>query len=163
MYHNKGINMVNLPRILNNRYVRDSVPYIIQNAAPPIVSFKYTKTIAGKIFNQKEDLDVDIGTRDMCCDCSTSKYCYGPAGHVVTGDLSIIKDAKLRSLIEKGPSYREQNYINWSITERLCREAVAKYKRKWSRREKVDVRVLNEWECKVNECVRRELPYRENT
>ena len=163
MYHNKGINMVNLPRILNNRYVRDSVPNIIQNAAPPIVSFKYTNTIAGKIFNQKEDLDVDIGTRDMCCDCSTSKYCYGPAGHVVTGDLSIIKDAKLRSLIEKGPSYREQNYINWSITERLCREAVAKYKRKWSRREKVDVRVLNEWECKVNECVRRELPYRENT
>ena len=47
----------------------------------------------------------------MCCECSTSKYCYGPAGHVVTGDLSIIKDAKLRSLIEKGPSYREQNYI----------------------------------------------------
>ena len=35
------------------------------------------------------------------------------------------------------PSYREQNYINWSITERLCREGVAKYKRKWSRREKV--------------------------
>ena len=52
------------------------------------------------------------------------KYCYGPAGHVVTGDLTIIKDVKLRSLIEKGPSYREQNYINWSTTERLCREAV---------------------------------------
>ena len=78
-------------------------------------------------------------------------------GHVVTGDLSIIKDAKLRRLIEKGPSYREQNYINWSITERLCREAVAKYKRKWSRREKVDVRVLNEWECKVNECVQKRI------
>ena len=71
--------------------------------------------------------------------------------------LSIIKDAKLRSLIEKGPSYREQNYINWSITERLCREAVAEYKRKWSRREKVDIRVLNEWECKVNECVQKRI------
>ena len=58
----------------------------------------------------------------MCCECSTSKYCYGPAGHVVTGDLNIIKDAKLRSLIEKGPSYREQNYINWSITARDCVE-----------------------------------------
>ena len=66
LYHNKGIDMVNLPRILNNRYVRDAVPNIIQNAAPPIVSLK---PIAGKIFNQKkvvEDLDVDIGTRDIC-------------------------------------------------------------------------------------------------
>ena len=34
LYHNKGIDMVNLPRILNNRYVRDAVPNIIQNAAP---------------------------------------------------------------------------------------------------------------------------------
>ena len=30
----------------------------------------------------------------MCCDCSTSSYCYEPAGHVVTGDLTIIRDAK---------------------------------------------------------------------
>ena len=39
----------------------------------------------------------------------------------------------------------------------MCREAVAKYKCKWSRREKVDVRVLNEWECKVNECVQKRI------
>ena len=43
-------------------------------------------------------------------------------GHVVTGDLTIISDAKLRSLIGKGPSYREQNR---NVNERLCREAVA--------------------------------------
>jgi hypothetical protein len=156
LYHNKGIDMVNLPRILNSKYVRDAVPGFVQNATPPIVSFKYTKTIAGRVFNQKkvvEDLDVNVGTSNMCCDCHTSRYCYGPAGHVVTGDLNVIRDAKLRALIEKGPSYREQNYIDWRVTERLCREAVTKYKHKWSRREKVDVRVLNEWECKVNELV----------
>ena len=127
---------------------------------PPIVSFKYTKTIGGKIFNQKkvvEDLNVDIGTSNMYCECNASEYCYGPVGHVITGDLSIIRDAKLRSLIEKGPSYREQNQVNWSITERLCKEAVAKYKRKWARKEKVDIRVLNEWECKVNECVKNRI------
>ena len=49
------------------------------------------------------------------------------------------------------------NCINWSITEKLCRKAVARYKQKWSRREKVDVRVLNEWECKVNECVQKRI------
>ena len=34
---------------------------------------------------------------------------------------------------------------------------MANYKCKLSRREKVDVRVLNEWECKVNECVRNRI------
>ena len=31
----------------------------------------------------------------MQCDCSTCKYCYEPAGHVVTGDLNTIRDTKL--------------------------------------------------------------------
>ena len=93
-----------------------------------MVSCLYTRTISGKIFNQKsvvEELDVNRSTEGMCCDCSTSTYCYEPAGHVVTGDLTIIRDAKLRSLVRKGPSYREQNCIDWTVNERLCREAVA--------------------------------------
>ena len=119
-----------------------------------MVSYTYTKTIASRIFNQKrvvEELNVDKGTEDMYCDCNGSKYCYEPAEHVVTGDLSIIRDASLRSLIEKGPSYREQNYVNWKINEKICREAVAKYKRKWSSREGKDLRAFNEWESKVLE------------
>ena len=59
----------------------------------------YTNIISGQIFNQREvveELDFDIGTGDMYCECSTNKYCYEPAGHVVTGDLNIIRDASLR-------------------------------------------------------------------
>ena len=68
----------------------------------------------------------------MHCECSTCKYCYEPAGHVITGDLSIIRNAKLRTLVAKGPSYREQN---WNVNEKICRRAVAAYKRKWSKKE----------------------------
>ena len=45
------------------------------------------------------------------CSCNSSRYKYESSGHVGTGDLSSIKDIKLRSLISKGPSYREQNNI----------------------------------------------------
>ena len=150
-YHNKGIEMVNLPRILNSRYVRDAVPQFINDRVPPTISYKYTKAIGGRIFNQKkvvEELDIDRGAGNMCCDCSTSKYCYEPAGHVITGDLTIVKDAE---------SFREQNYINWNINENLCKEVIAKYKCKWSRKERVDIRALNEWECKVNECIEKRI------
>ena len=100
------------------------------------VGYKYTRTISSKIFNQKsvvKELDLDNGTKDMECSCSSSEFCYGPAGHVVTGDLRIIKDAKLRELVNKGPSYREQNNIDWCLNARICKEAVTKYKVKWSR------------------------------
>ena len=101
-----------------------------------------------------EELDIDKGAGNMCCDCSRIKYCYEPAGHVITGDLKI---AELRGLIEKGPSYREQNYINWNVNKNLWKEAVAKYKLKWSQKERVDIRALNEWECKVNECIEKRI------
>ena len=152
--------MINVPRILNSRYVRDAVPQFINNRVPPTISYKYTKAIGGRIFNQKKvvkELDIDKGAGNMCCDCSGSKYCYEPAGYVITGDLKIVKDAELRGLIEKGPSYREQNYINWNVNKNLWKEAVAKYKLKWSQKERVDIRALNEWECKVNECIEKRI------
>ena len=94
---------------------------------------------------------------NMSCDCHIQvNTVICPAGNVITGDLNVIRAAKLRFLIEKGPTYREQNYIiDWRVTERLCREAVAKYKCKWSRKEKVDERILDKLDHKVNECVRR--------
>ena len=52
-----------------------------------------------------EDLDMAAGTAGMDCSCSSSNYKYELCGHVVTGDLSIIKDVKLRNLIKKGPTY----------------------------------------------------------
>ena len=55
LYHNKGIDMINIPNILNNTYVRNAIPSINSNDTPPNVSFKYTKTMAGKIFNHKRN------------------------------------------------------------------------------------------------------------
>ena len=108
---------------------------------PPVVSYTYTRTIAGKIFNNRkvvEDLNMDAGTAGMDCSCSSSNYKYEPCGHVVTGDLSIIKDVKLRNLIKKGPTYREQN---WRVNVKNCKEAVIKYFRKWAKTMDVDARV----------------------
>ena len=93
----------------------------------------------------------------MLCDCSTSTYCYEPVGHVITGDLQVVTDAKLRLLVARGPSYREQNPIHWQVNEEICRQAMSAYKRKWSNREGVDLHVLNEWEHKVKECILRRI------
>ena len=61
-YHNKGIEMIGLHQILRSRYVKCAVPQFLRNREPPMVSYSYTRTIHGKIFNQKsvvEELDVN--------------------------------------------------------------------------------------------------------
>ena len=70
-------------------------------------SYTYTKPIASKIFNHKKVLEnftfMEIKSKPPECSCSSSPFQYSPAGHVVTGDLNIIDNAKLRDLLSKGP------------------------------------------------------------
>ena len=94
-----------------------------------------------------------MGTEQMTCNYGSSQYTYAPAGHVVTGDLSTITDYTLRKLIMKGPSYREQNNINWNLNMKLCREAVMKYRKKWAYNTKVERRVLSNWVNVVMACI----------
>ena len=161
-FHNKGIEMINLTKILNSKKVTRSVPAFFSNITPPMVSYSYTKTIANKIFNFKQavkELDFDVGTSNMTCNCSSSEFKYIPTGHVITGNLDIIKDKSLRKLIQKGPSFREQNNINWDLNAKICREAIRNYKDKWAKRENIDRRVLHEREHTVYSCVERRVQY----
>ena len=45
-------------------------------------------------------------SNSQTCQCKKSKFCYEPHGHVITGDLRVIENAKLRELVAKGPKYR---------------------------------------------------------
>ena len=94
--------MIDLP---NTEVVKDLIHAFLRYRKPPMVSYSYTKTISSRIFNQKsvvEELDFDVGTEDMCCDCSTCAYCYEPAGHVVTGDVTVSK----RTFLEREKFWR---------------------------------------------------------
>ena len=44
-FHNKGIEMVNLPQILNSKPVVDIIPSFLSHKEPPIVRYSYTKLV----------------------------------------------------------------------------------------------------------------------
>ena len=95
-------------------------------------------------------------TRDNYCNllCAcTPRVKYESCVHVVTGDLSIVKDVKLRHLIGKGPAYREQNNIDWRVNLKNCKAAVSRCAKKWARESNVDRRVLRDWEETVYEFI----------
>ena len=77
-YHNKGIEMVNLPQILNSKPVTVTIPsFLLSHKESPIVSYSYTNTIGPKKFNFKQcmkNLYLDVGTNDMSCNCGNFIY-----------------------------------------------------------------------------------------
>ena len=67
-----------------------------------------------------------------------------PHGHVITGDLRVIENAKLRELVAKGPKYREPNGVNWKATETMFLESIDLYAKNWSKREQVELKYLDQ-------------------
>ena len=74
-----------------------------------------------------------------------SKYCYQPHGHIITGDLKTIENAKLRELVSKGPKYREPNKINWKATENIIFESIDLYAERWKKWEQDNLKYLSKW------------------
>ena len=77
----------------------DKIPAYFKDKEPPIISYQYTNTVANKLFNLSSTLsNLDITnylSNPQHCQCNTSKFCYEPHGHVITGDLMVIENVKL--------------------------------------------------------------------
>ena len=121
-FHSKGIEMVNLSCRLGWQYqifsrIRIRLSFLIHI---------YTKPIGPTIFNFRkvaQEHDINEPLNDQCA-CKQSNFRYQPLGHVITGDLRVIKNKTLTNLIPKGPNYREQNNIDWDLCHKLCMDGI---------------------------------------
>ena len=94
-FANKGIDSINLGNILHHKSVKSKIPPYLKDQSVPIVSYVYTRPIASKKFNYKDvlrDLNIDgFISKPPDCTCASSPFIYNPTGHVITGDLKIVK------------------------------------------------------------------------
>jgi len=60
------------------------------------------------------DDEVSFTTDSTPCECESSTFCDPHHKHIITGDLRLIENTKLRKLLTKGPNYREPCSINFS-------------------------------------------------
>ena len=85
------------------------------NSETPIICYKYNKPIRSSIFNLNKivtDINIDSNT-PVSCNCQNSKYLYLPVGHVITGNLTVIPDSRVRFIISKGPKFRFPSNIDF--------------------------------------------------
>ena len=126
-FDNKGLEFIQLNKILKNPDVVSKLPQPLKTEDPPSVVYNLSRTIRNSIFNYKQTVnDIDVndhltyGTNLPSCDCSSSPFLDSDHGHIITGDLRIIENNHLRKLISKGPNYREPRPINL----KKCRELI---------------------------------------
>ena len=82
---------------------------------------------------------------------------YAPCGHVVTGDLNIVCNEKLRDLLRKGPKYREPAPFTWRQNFKIIMDACEDYARRWAKKEDVDIDTLSEWIKSIRDVLKRRV------
>ena len=154
---NKAVDAINLPALLRSTSVTDKIPVYFRDKEPPTVSYEYTSTVPSKLFNfapALSNLSVsEYLSNPQTCQCKESTFCHEPHGHVITGDLRVIENAKLRELVAKGPKYRDPNRVNWKATETMFLESIDLFAKNWSKREQVELKYLSEWKDQLKELV----------
>ena len=70
-------------------------------------------------------------------------YCYQPDGHIVTGDLKIITDSRIWSIICKGPKYRFPLPKYFKSCRKDIAGALLELCIRWCKQEHVESNALN--------------------
>ena len=141
-FRNKVLDAVNISIILNHMKMTSTIPAYFKNQSPPIISYSYSSHIAPKIFNykkkkKKKNVLQGLNTENIirnpsACSCKALGFCYNPAGHIITGDLNIVRISKLRDSLSKGHKYREPRSFTWKQNSKLILDSVEDYARRWA-------------------------------
>ena len=139
---NKGIEFIDLPSIFRDINVISAIPSYFENTESPIICYKYNKPIRNTILNFNKLVK--------------------PAGHIVTGNLKIIIDSRIRSVISKGPKYRFLAHIDFNKCLETIASALNDYCTRWCKRVHVESNALNNWKLKIFKIDERVLFYSNN-
>ena len=150
-FENKGVEFINIARILRDPDIVKSLPSSSVKFPIPMVTYKLTPPISTKFFNFNKfvnnlDLDLFLTNPDsLPCKCNNSPFVDKYHKHIVTGDLRIIKNNALRKLFIKGPKYREVRPINLEKAKRCILEGLHNCISSWCYKNGVDKSFFLEW------------------
>ena len=108
------------------------------------ITYKLGNPIRNKIFNYKETVNSIFikGPLNLTtCACNNSEFKDHNHGHIVTGDLRIVKDVRLRKLLSKGPNFREHRAISY----KKCKEEIIKALDNFILKYKLNSQDINDW------------------
>ena len=125
---NKGIDDIHLNKIFKSDEVTALLPAGLKGEEDiPVAIMKLSPPIRSKILNYRDtvssldivvDEDVSFVRNLPSCECEHSEFCDPHHKHIVTGDLRVVSNQKLRKLLTKGPNYREPKMLNYNSCQK---------------------------------------------
>ena len=80
---------------------------------------------------------------------SNSNYLYPSAEHVITGNLNVIPDTRVRNIFSKGPIYRFPSNIDFSKCRREIAASLNDLSNHWCKWKNVEPDALKEWKINI--------------
>ena len=134
-FEDKAFDFINLQEILNSKVSKENKPPLMKEEDLPRVVYSLTDPVRSKILNYSkfvDELKLDEFVKDnnsITCPCSMfdDRFVNDHHKHIITGDLSLIKNKQLRGVYEKGPKFREPKIIDFDKSKKLINSALNKF------------------------------------
>ena len=158
---NKVIEDINFGKIINDDNVRAYLPCKARKFKIR-TSLSYGKTIGAALFNYNSALKdlqpCDLKDLDNCdCNENYKEFVYSPHGHVHTGNINIVENSELRSIMKFGAKYREQCYIKPQTIVTTINDSLDAFIKSFSARIKTIPSNFKSWKEIIMEKVRYHL------
>ncbi|MCP4651306.1 MAG: hypothetical protein GY853_14655, partial [PVC group bacterium] len=110
--------LLNFKSILQDYRAKRTLPFKLSTAGKLVISFKFARSCGLRYFSynrllNKLDAQVLAALLASPCKCQQSPFFYAPLGHIITGNVSLVKDPYLQFVFSMGSKFREPQPINW--------------------------------------------------
>ena len=143
---NKGMGFVGLCGVFGDGLVISSIPNYFGDSETPIICCKCSGPVGSAVFGFTKvvaGVDIDSNTPDSW-GCRGSGCLCPSAGHVITGNLNVIPDARVCNIVSEGPKYRFPSDFDFPVCRRGIASSFGDFSNCWCKRKNVEPDVLKE-------------------
>ena len=83
------------------------------------------------------------------CNCKDSPFRDDHHGHIISGDLRIVTDNKLRKVFSKGPKFREPRKLDWDKARDSIKSGITDCVTTWCAKHRMSKNVLFAWQTEI--------------
>ena len=141
-YMNNNVDSLHLSKLCNapgvgSLYPKEDVEFR--------VCYKFQPSIRHALLNYIKVAKTEIDDIPETCNCSSSPFKNNVIGCVVTGDLKIIKNRKLRNLMMKGVNFRECKNFPKQVMLKFLKKDIDEHIEKSCKSGKLDPKAFEDW------------------
>lgn len=91
------------------------------------------------------------------CNCENSEFCYPNHGHIISKDLSLIQNQKLRKPLTGGPNFSQWQSLNYSKCKKEIDYAIEEFAGSLRLKYKLEDIAMDLWATKILEKVKNKI------